>query len=268
MRRIPSLSFLAPLMAAALLTGCGVGYRSYPGGGYPGDYPRGPEGTYGRSGDRFGDLRGTVESVNTRERLIYVDREGDDPRYNLQNDGGGQDEVVIAYDQGTSVRYQGRDYRPEDLERGDRIQASIDRSGNNGRLFASNIDVLYDVSEGGPGGYDNNNGGYGDRDVRTDVRGTVRSIDTRSRTLEIDRSDDGPDPGGYSDSRRGTRDGRGQGHRVLVYYDPNTSVRYQGRLYSPENIERGDEVEIQARDLGGRLVAQEITVVGEGSSGR
>ncbi|HEY4595203.1 MAG TPA: hypothetical protein VIJ02_02290, partial [Thermoanaerobaculia bacterium] len=187
MRKILSYGFLALLLAAAFLVGCVPEY-------YPDDhhhpYPY-PDTPYGRNGEH-GDVHGTVASVNPRERLIYLD------------EGRGERDrppIVLSYDDGTVVRYQGQTYRPEDLERGDRIQASIDRSGNNGRLFASNIDVLYDVSEGGPGGYDNNNGGYGDRDVRTDVRGTVRSIDTRSRTLEIDRSDDGPDPGGYSDSR-------------------------------------------------------------------
>lgn len=51
---------------------------------------------------------------------------------------------------------------------------------------------------------------------------------------------------------------------VVVRYNTGTTVRYQGRTYSPENIERGDEVRIQAaRDRDGRLSAQEIVVVGE-----
>ncbi|MEO6193902.1 MAG: hypothetical protein ABIS20_12890 [Thermoanaerobaculia bacterium] len=50
----------------------------------------------------------------------------------------------------------------------------------------------------------------------------------------------------------------------MVRYNTGTTVRYQGRTYSPENIERGDEVRIQAaRDRDGRLSAQEIVVVGE-----
>ncbi len=96
------------------------------------------------------------------------------------------------------VRYQGQTFRPQDLERGDRIQASVDRNGNRSRGFSS-----------------------------------------------------GARPGPFGDL-------------IVVRYDAGTTVRFQGRAYSPENIERGDEVRIQAaRGRDGRLLAQEIVVVGE-----
>ena len=171
------------------------------------------------------------------------------------------------------VRYQGQTFRPQDLERGDRIQASVDRNGN--RLFAQDIEVLYDVSRGtgntgelaiwrswrlrpqerwpqgrrfegrrfagdNPGRYDPRDDDSRDDDLATDLRGTVRSIDIRSRTLEID-------PSGYGG--RGSSSGPGSrisSAMVAVRYDADTTVRYQGRTYSPENIERGDEVRIQA----------------------
>jgi hypothetical protein len=292
MKRFLSISFLAPLVAAALLAGCGsVGIGdSYPGrypDRSPGQYPdRDPNGAYGYD-DRADELRGTVASVNTRDRLIYIDREGDEDRNNLRNDNDAEDTAVFSYTESTVVRYQGQTFRPQDLERGDRIQASVDRNGN--RLIAQDIEVLYDVSRGtGSPGYDprrdgprggdsrggdsrgddsrgDNPGRYEPRDddsrdddLATDLRGTVRSIDLRSRTLEIERS-------GYGS--RGFSSGTGSGPSddvVVVRYDAGTTVRYQGRTYSPENIERGDEVRIQAaRERDGRLLAQEIVVVGE-----
>jgi len=259
--KIKLLGFLAPLLAAAVLSGCGAP-GGWDQGHYPNRYPdRYPDGRYG---DRVVDVQGTVASVNPRDRLIYMDRAGMNDRYNLRNedryDQGNP--VAISYDDGTVVRYQGRTFRPEDLERGDRIQASIERNGDS--LLAQQIDVLYDVSSGGPGGYDNGNGGSG---YATDLRGTVRTVDTRNHVLEIDRSRYGnrdnfnSDPGRYGDSN-------GYG-TVLVRYDAGTTVRFQGRDYSPENLERGDVVQIQAHDDNGRLVAERIDVLGEnGRTGR
>jgi Domain of unknown function (DUF5666) len=228
MRKIISRSFLAPLLAAAFLAGCGPEY-------YPGD--RYPDGAHGRYGEP-GDVSGTVESVNPRERLIYID-EGDE-------DGGGG-EVVLSYDDGTTVRYQGRTFRPESLERGDRIQAGIDRD-DQGRLFAESIDVLYDVSQGGPPpapppGRSGDRRSDRDRgeDRADGLRGIIRSIDTDSQTLEISDTD--------------------RGDRVTVSFDDHTPVRFQGQLYAPDNLERGDEVRIRVHDYDGRLFAQEIVVV-------
>jgi len=224
MRKILSCGFLAPLLAAAFLAGCGPEY-------YPGDQ-RYPDGAYGRYGQP-GDVSGTVESVNPRERLIYIDEENGD------RDRG---PVVLSYDDGTTVRYQGRSYQPESLERGDRIQVSVDRD-DDGRLLAESIDVLYDVSQGGPP--PPGPGGYGDRDRGEDragsLRGVIRSIDTDSQTLEISDSD--------------------RGGTVTVGYDDHTPVRFQGQLYTPDNLERGDEVRIRVHDYDGRLFAQEIVVV-------
>jgi uncharacterized protein DUF5666 len=226
MRKILSCGFLAPLLAAAFLAGCGPEY-------YPGD--RYPDGAYGRYGEP-GDVRGTVASVNPRERLIYLDEENGD-----RDEGP----VVLSYDDGTTVRYQGRSYQPESLERGDRIQVSVDRD-DDGRLLAESIDVLYDVSQGGPppGPPPGEHGDRrSDRDRGEDragsLRGIIRSIDTDARTLEVDRG----------------------GERVTVGYDDHTPVRFQGQLYSPDNLERGDEVRIRVHDYDGRLFAQEIVVV-------
>jgi hypothetical protein len=234
-RKIPTLSVLAPLLAAAFLAGCGPVY-------YPGDHPdqRYPDGAPGRYGDQAGALQGTVESVDPGEHLLYIAREGEDR--------GDRERIALAYDDGTVVRYQGRTFRPEALERGDRIQVSVDRD-DDGRLLAESIDVLYDVSQGGPppprAHRDDRRDDRDDRDDdRTgDLRGTIRSIDTRSHTLRITDSD---------------RD-----ETVVVGYDDHTTVRYQGRLYTPENLERGDEVRIRTHDYDGQPFAQEIVVVAD-----
>ena len=235
MRKTPHLSFLAALVAvAALLAGCGSsGIGDVLGGS--------------RNDDRYGqvgDVQGTVTSVNTRDRTIVVDREGGSS-YNLRN--GGSDEVVLYYDASTRVEYQGQTFRPEDLERGDRINADVDESSS--RLYAQNIQVLYDVTSGtGTGTY---NDDYRDT-LGTDLRGVVRYVDTRNRTLEIE-------PSSRYDSRYPTdRSGL-----VVVSYDAQTDVEYQGRNYEPENLERGDEVEIEIRDTGGRLLAEQIQVIAE-----
>jgi Domain of unknown function (DUF5666) len=233
MKRTLQISFLTALVAAvALLAGCGSsGIGDVLGGG---------------NSRNSGDVRGTVTSVNTRDQTIVVDQEGTG-NY-LRN--GGSDEVVLRYDNSTRVDFEGRTYRPEDLERGDRIAANVDESSGS-RLYARDIQVLYDVSgaTGSSGGYDS--GGYNDT-LGTDLRGVVRYVDTRSRTLEIE-------PSSRNDSRFPT-DRSGV---VVVYYDSQTDVDYQGRNYAPENLERGDEVEVDIRDSGGRLLAEQITVVSE-----
>jgi translation initiation factor IF-1 len=85
-------------------------------------------------------------------------------------------------------------------------------------------DVVY------PGG-----GAYG-----SDLRGEVRSVDTRSRRIEV----------------RG-RDGRG----VTAYYDGRTRVEYRGRGYGVSSLQRGDEVSMRLRrDRGRSLYADHIYV--------
>ena len=70
-------------------------------GGYDGGYGGG----YGN------DLRGSVAFVDTRSRLIRLDGAG----------GYGND-VQVAYDARTTVEYQGRSYRPENMQRGDIVR--------------------------------------------------------------------------------------------------------------------------------------------------
>lgn len=245
-------------------------------------------------------VTGTVDHVDTRNREIVV-RASDAYRSNLRNGG---DLVAVAYDSETTVRYQNRDYRPEDLEPGDEVRIDVDRSGN--QLVATDIAVTYDATAGsdrtasndrygtydrygnpdpngtydrdgrpidrGTGNYDRNgnyqpNGGY-DRNgtwVGTgnsgsgsgvfansrDLEGTVSRVDTRNRTLEL------TDPSGRYAGNTG---------RVIVEYDPQTVVEYQGRRYDPGALERGDVVQLDVRDSGGRLLADRVVVVADARS--
>ncbi len=251
MRIIRWTSLSLALAAAALVAGCGPMYSD-------GGYGRGPRDPYY---DRSGSVQGTVESVSPRDRLIVVDPRADS-RY-LRNDREGRydgrygDRVYLYYDDRTTVEYQGRTFRPEDLEPGDRIQVGdLDNRGD--RLIAQDIQVVYDVSAGGPGGYEGPYDRSNPPDDARDLRGTVRFVNTRDRTVEIEASGSRYDSG-FNTGRSGV---------VVVRYNSGTAVEYQGRRYEPGNLEQGDVVEVQARrDPDGLLLAERIVVVG-GSPGR
>jgi hypothetical protein len=231
-------SFLGALAAAALLTGCGTGIL----GGGSGPYDNSPSDRGPYDNSQYDDLQGTVTRVDTLDRRIVVDTDG--YGNSLRNDSyGSGDEVVLYYDDSTRVEHQGRSYRPEDLERGDRIRASVDQTGN--RLMVQDIEVIYDATAGS-----------GSDQFAEELRGTVRYVDTRNRTLEIENT------GRTNFSTGGTTD------VVVVQWDDRTTVEFQGRRYQPENLERGDRVEIEVRDLGGRLIAEEILVVSDARTGR
>lgn len=230
------ISFLAALVAVFLLTGCGSsGIGDILGGGNTGTTD-----PY-QSTD---NVRGTVERVNTDSRYIVVNRE--DYTNNLRNSG--DDVVTLYYDDRTTVEHQGKTYRPADLEVGDRILADVNDSG--GRLMVEDIQVLYDATSGtSDDRYGSNDPYANDRyDTRTsEVRGTVRYVDTRDKTVEIEPS-------------------TGRTGLVVVHYDSGTIVEFEGRRYAPENLERGDQVEVEVRDSNGRLMAQEILVVADAQS--
>jgi hypothetical protein len=235
--KLQRISFLAALVAALVLTGCGSSGI--------GDILGGGSGT--RTNDPYNqnidNVRGTVERVNTTERYIVVDSE--EVTSNLRN--GGDDELVLYYDDRTTVEFQGRTFEPDDLEAGDRILADVESSGS--RLMVEEIQVLYDVTsnttDDNDDRYDNDNDPYDTR--TTEVRGTVRYVDTRDQTLELEPS-------------------TGRTGLVVVHYDASTIVEFEGRRYKPENLERGDRVEVEVRELNGRMIAEEILVVGEAAT--
>ena len=173
-------------------------------------------------------LRGTVESVDTANRSIYLTNVSGYSNM-LSNSGGNS--VRVYYDNRTAVDYQGQTYSPTDLERGDEVSVRVNESGNS--LVAESVSVLRDVSGTSSGSYPNS--------TLSTIRGTVRYIDTSRRTIEVDR---------------------GYGSSVFVEYDTQMPVSFNGRNYAVADLERGDEIDIRVTDLGNsRMRADSISVV-------
>lgn len=222
---------LALASSVLLLAGCVTpgGYGAYPGGGYGQPQQDYPT-QYGSQ------VQGTVERVDpgyNRIQLIVAD----------QRSGGGQ-RIDVRYDQQTRLFYQGREAAVTGLERGDVIRFEAVQSGR--ELYARSIEVVRNVREGGYGGGYGNDYGNSNSNNGNDLRGSVALIDTRSRLIRLD--------------------GAGYGNMQLMY-DARTTVEYQGRSYRPENLQRGDIVRVQARQVGNNQWLAERVIV-ERSVGR
>lgn len=190
---------------------------------------------YGGGSDNNYDIRGTVDYVDAGSRSVYLTNVSGANSSMLSN-GGSSNSVRVYYDDRTPVTYNGQSYRPEDLERGDEVSVRVDQSGSN-TLTAESMTVLRDVTNG-----TSSSGTY-----NTNVRGTVRYVDTSRRTIEVDR---------------------GNGSLMTVEYDTSTPVYYSNNTYRVADLERGDEIDVRVRDYGNnRLVAQQIDVVRSVSSG-
>jgi len=211
----------AALAAVLLLAGCATGY----GGGYPGSgYPGGQPGGYGSQ-----RLVGTVQEVDPYNGRLLI---GDD-RY------GGSRPAEVRFDRNVLVVYRGQQVAVDGLERGDRVSIEVQSSG--GRYWARRIEVVQNVREGYGNdryGSDPYSGGYYGG---SNLEGAVDYIDAQRRMIVLTR-------GGYS------------GSRETVYYDGNTVVDYGGRMYRPEQLERGDVISIQGRRLNDGWLAERIRV--------
>lgn len=84
-------------------------------------------------------------------------------------------------------------------------------------------------------------------DDRSDVRGTVLTVDTSQRRIDLDVE--------YVNNLRDER------RNSSIYYDGDTVVEFQGRTYRPEDLERGDEISVVGSNRSGRFVADRITVL-------
>jgi hypothetical protein len=190
----------------------------------------------GGSNQQAYEIRGVVDSVDMNSRSIY-----------LTNVSGltsmlssGNRTARVYYDEQTSVAYQNRSYRPQDLERGDEVTIRVDESGN--QLVANQINVTYDAGGGSNGSQSSS---------YSTIRGTVNYIDTSRHTIELDS------PSWVSGFRSSTN-----GSRMTVYYDANASVDVQGRLYPVSNLERGDVVEVRVNNSNSSTpFAQSIVLV-------
>lgn len=183
----------------------------------------------GNNGNSARTIHGTVDSVDLNNSSILLTNTSG-YNTNLSNGGYGGNSVRIYFDRNTTVAYNGQSYRPENLDRGDEIDVRVQQSGNN--LYADAVTVTYNANPNGT----TNGGVY----ASNSYSGTVRYVDTARRTIELDRS---------------------TGSNMIVNYDPNTTVMFNGRSYLPGDLEVGDQVTIYTRDIGGgRLVAQNIDV--------
>jgi hypothetical protein len=195
-------------------------------GGYPDDRGGYGQPDYGDRSQYDSQLSGTVDGLDQRAgRILLV---VDDPR------SGRTQRVELRYDQRTRLYYQGRELAVEGLERGDVVRVDAVQSGR--ELWARTIDVVRDVRDGGYGHDD----GYG-----SELRGSVAWVDARAGRIRLDGT-------GYE---------AGRGGSVELAYDGRTTVEYQGRRYRPEDLERGDRVRVQARQLrGNEWLAERIIV--------
>lgn len=227
----PIARVLALATFLLVLTGCATGgYGPGTGAGYPGQggYP----------GQHYPDTRsqsivGTVDGIDIRgQRLILVTQ----PQPQQGSRGA---RVEVYFDRNTRLFYQGRQVAMEGLERGDVVRAEIAQS--SGRLFARNVEVIHNVRDGRYGGQYGGGQQYGN-----ELRGTVGFVDPRTRSIEL--------------QSRGYGGSYGAGSTRLRY-DERTQVEYQGRRYRPEDLERGDQVRVQARRMGSNeLLAERIIV--------
>lgn len=191
---------------------------------------------YGNNPNNTSDLRGTVSSVDPNSHTIWLTNTSGN-RSMLSGSNGG--DVRLDYDSNTRVNYNGQTFRPEDLDRGDQVAVRAVQSGN--RLVADTIDVTYNSTSSSSSSYPNgSNNGSVNGPYNQTITGTVRSVDTSRRQIQLDR---------------------GYGSTIWVDYDANTYVTFNGRSYQPADLERGDEITITATDTGGgRLRANNVSV--------
>lgn len=81
----------------------------------------------------------------------------------------------------------------------------------------------------------------------SDVRGVVSSVDASNQRIYIDVQ--------YVNNLRNDQSGQ------VIYYDSNTVVEFDGKRYTPTQLERGDEISVRGSNDNGRYVADTITVV-------
>jgi hypothetical protein len=193
----------------------------------------------GTSNNQSYDITGTVDSVDLNSRSIYLTNVSG-YNTNLMGTGGGNT-ARVYYDDQTTVTYQSKNYRPQDLERGDQVRIRAGQSGN--QLLAESMDVTYNAR----GGMTSSSGSSTSTST---IRGTVRSIDSVNRTIILD-----------SATWISGFQGSNSGSTFTVRYDTSTRVDYQGQLHPVTNLERGDVIEVQVTGSGSNTWAQRIFLV-------
>jgi hypothetical protein len=87
----------------------------------------------------------------------------------------------------------------------------------------------------------------------SELYGTVTNVDTRAQRIDVTLN---------------SNDGRSTQRSTSVYYDSRTQVTYQNQSGRPENLERGDQVDIRVYNNGnGQYMADSVVVTQSVSSG-
>ncbi len=182
------------------------------------------------------DISGTVDSVDLNSQSIYLTNAGGFRGYSNLVPYGSGNNVRVFYNNGTVAYWQGRAYRPEDLEHGDQVTIHVTQTGN--QLIAQSMNVTYNSREG----MASSAPPYGSYGYNTSlVHGTLSSVDNYARTMTIDT---------------------GNGNLMTVSFNSNTPVYMNGRTFLPTELQAGDTVDVRVNDLGrGNLGAQDITVI-------
>lgn len=195
------------------------------------------------------DIRGTVDSVDLNSRSLWLTNASG---YNtsLASGSNGGNSVRVYFNDNTTVNFNGRSYRPQDLERGDEVTVHASQSGS--QVVADSMDVTYNsrgtmTSSGG-----STNPSYPASSNAATYRGTIRSIDTYNRTMILDSAS----------WVSGFRTTTGSSSLMTVSFPTNAQVNYNGQLYPVTNLERGDVVDVQVTNNGGsNWFAQNIVLV-------
>ena len=183
------------------------------------------------------EIRGVVDSVDINNQSVYLTNVSG--LQSMLSGGSSGNTARVYFDDQTQVAYQGKAYRPQDLERGDEVTIRVDANGN--QLKADTINVTYDAS----------GGGTTTSSSTSTIRGTVSYIDTARHTIELDSTSW---ISGFQSGNSGTR--------MTVSYDTNATVDVQGRLYPISNLERGDVIEVRVSNANSSLpYAQSIVLV-------
>ncbi|HJW94326.1 MAG TPA: LptA/OstA family protein [Thermoanaerobaculia bacterium] len=91
--------------------------------------------------------------------------------------------------------------------------------------------------------------GGNDNSSRT-IHGTVDAVDLNNSSIML-----------MNTSGTNLSSGGGYGvNSVRVYFDRNTTVNYNGQSYRPENLDRGDQIDVRVRQSGNDLIADTVTV--------
>jgi len=244
-RRNASFAVVATAAALLLLAGCGTSQDIF------GNNSQQP---YSNT------IHGTVDYVDTGSRsIVLYDTSGYGSMLSGSGGNGGNGgSVRVYYDRNMAVNWQGRNYRPEDLQRGDQVDVTVRQSGN--QLMAESANVTYNANTATTSspnnGYPNNGypNSYPSTTQSSVIRGTVRYVDTNSRTIQLEQTS----------WLSGFQPGYSNGSVVTVSYDNGARVDVNGQLAPVTNLERGDVVEVQAQNYGNsntNLVASRITLV-------